>query len=600
MKIVLIVLACLIAVCFATDLGDWYIQQRASPNEVFKFTIALKLRNTKKFEDKVLDISNPKSPNYSNWMTPEEVLDIVAPNSKIPGKIMKWFSQQCEDFEFVNNKDHIKVSGSVSCAEKALNIRIMRYVHKPTGHSVLRRHIEDIHPILPVHLQQHISFMSCVSALPKIRKSIKKELNKEEHQVPQAYTAYNFNIPSTMRSLYNIPTGTKGTNTKNSQSVMEFLPVGGPLFTDIQTFSQQAGEVFNNISRIVGPYEQGQEDGESTLDVEYISTVGAGVSTYYITITDGWIYDMASTLFTLSDPPNVVSISYGWMEAESCESSVVNSNCTGLDAQTYVARANLELAKVAALGISVIVCAQDEGAPSDCNEDCSLDNTYPLWPIYPSSSNWVTTVSSTSYATQDGNEYTSPTICGQGYPCSKGPGQEVFTMANNTYYIWTGGSGFANFTAMPSWQKSQVQKWLNPNYPKTWPIPSTVFFNPANRAYPDVVALGDRILIICNGAIAITAGTSASTPIFSGIVSLLNDARLNAGKKPLGFLAPLLYTMYDEAPNAFHDITVGTSSWSRASTSCKYGYGCSVGWDPASGLGSIDYTNALKYVLSLP
>jgi tripeptidyl-peptidase-1 len=302
----------------------------------------------------------------------------------------------------------------------------------------------------------------------------------------------------------------------------------------------------------------------------------------------------------LSNPPNVVSVSYGWMESQTCETDVTNANCTGIDAQTYVARAHLELAKVAALGISVIVASQDEGAPSDNNEDCSLDSSYPLWPIYPASSNWVTTVSSTSYATQDGNEYTTPTICSNGYPCSKGPGQEVFTMANNTYYIWTGGSGFANYTAMPAWQKNQVAKWLNPNYPKTWPIPPTVFFNPANRAYPDVVALGDRILIICNGGVAVTAGTSASTPIFSGIIALLNDGRLNAGKKTLGFLSPLLYTMQAEAPNTFHDITVGTSSWSRASYSCKYGYGCSVGWDPASGLGSIDYTNALQYVLKLP
>jgi len=382
--------------------------------------------------------------------------------------------------------------------------------------------------------------------------------------------------------------------------VMEFSPVGGPLFSDIQTFATQAGEIFNNISRIVGPYYQGSEAGESTLDVDYLSTVGAAIPTYYITMADGWIYDMANTLFTLSNPPNVVSVSYGWMEAQTCETDVTNANCTGIDAQTYVARTNLELAKVAALGISVIVASQDEGAPSDNNEDCQCDNTYPLWPIYPSSSNWVTAVSSTSYATQDGNQYTTPQICSYGYPCSKGPGQEVFTMANNTYYVWTGGSGFANYTAMPSWQKTQAAKWLNPSYPKTWPIPPTVFFNPANRAYPDVVALGDRILIFCSGSISITAGTSASTPIFSGIISLLNDARLNAGKKPLGFLSPLLYTMQQDQPNTFHDITVGTSSWSRSSSSCKYGYGCSEGWDPASGLGSLDFTNARQYVLTLP
>jgi len=294
------------------------------------------------------------------------------------------------------------------------------------------------------------------------------------------------------------------------------------------------------------------------------------------------------------------------MESQTCETDVTNANCTGLDARTYVLRTNQELLKVAGLGISVIVCAQDEGAPSDNNDDCSLDNTYPLWPIYPASSNWVTTVSSTSYASVTNkrrSQAAQPPICSEGYTCSStsARGNEVFTMANNTYYIWTGGSGFGNYTARPTWQDAQVTRWLSPSTTKTWPIPSTVFFNPNNRAYPDVVALGDRILIIQGGSVSVTAGTSASTPIFAGIVSLLNDARLNAGKKPLGFLAPLLYQMQTTSPSTFNDITQGSSSWSRCQdNSCKYGYGCSTGWDPASGLGSISYTNALAYIKNLP
>ena len=103
------------------------------------------------------------------------------------------------------------------------------------------------------------------------------------------------------------------------------------------------------------------------------------------------------------------------------------------------------------------------------------------------------------------------------------------------------------------------------------------------------------------GEISVTAGTSASTPIFAGIISLLNDLRLNAGKKPLGFLSPLLYQMRSQSPNTFHDITSGTSSWSSLKEhSCKYGYGTSVGWDGASGLGSLDYTNAVTYIKNLP
>lgn len=33
-------------------------------------------------------------------------------------------------------------------------------------------------------------------------------------------------------------------------------------------------------------------------------------------------------------------------------------------------------------------------------------------------------------------------------------------------------------------------------------------------------------------------GTSASSPVVGAIISLINDARLSAGKSPLGFINP--------------------------------------------------------------
>lgn len=46
-------------------------------------------------------------------------------------------------------------------------------------------------------------------------------------------------------------------------------------------------------------------------------------------------------------------------------------------------------------------------------------------------------------------------------------------------------------------------------------------------------------------------GTSASTPIVSAMISLLNDARVQSGKSTLGFLNPMLYKMYADNPNTF-------------------------------------------------
>lgn len=45
---------------------------------------------------------------------------------------------------------------------------------------------------------------------------------------------------------------------------------------------------------------------------------------------------------------------------------------------------------------------------------------------------------------------------------------------------------------------------------------------------------GCQVFNLQNGAFGWEGGTSMSTPVFAGIVSLLNDWRLNNGKSPLG------------------------------------------------------------------
>jgi tripeptidyl-peptidase I len=123
-------------------------------------------------------------------------------------------------------------------------------------------------------------------------------------------------------------------------------------------------------------------------------------------------------------------------------------------------------------------------------------------------------------------------------------------------------------------------------------------------------------------------GTSASGPIMAGVVSLLNEARLNAGKSSLGLLNPMFYKVCvvvfplgftgcgdgcvrDQVaatlPGAFKDVVVGSnfdgdleSRGSPYATFCPYGFVASPGWDPVTGLGSPNYAILKDYVLSLP
>ena len=50
-----------------------------------------------------------------------------------------------------------------------------------------------------------------------------------------------------------------------------------------------------------------------------------------------------------------------------------------------------------------------------------------------------------------------------------------------------------------------------------------------------------------NGQVGPASGTSASTPALAGMILLLNEARLQAGKKPIAFL-----TIFCTKPLSFH------------------------------------------------
>lgn len=261
-------------------------------------------------------------------------------------------------------------------------------------------------------------------------------------------------------------------------------------------------------------------------------------------------------------------------------------------------RSETELSKVAGLGISVLAAAQDEGAPSEANIDCYLDTSEPVWPIYPASSAWTTAVSATTIIEEPVTApiknvaSTFPPICDNpSFPCANGTFQQP-CMVNNTYFSWTTGGGFSNYTSRPSWQDTQVTQYLNSGSI----FPPDQFFWPSNRAYPDVSAVGSRILIVIDGAVSVTAGTSASTPIFSAVITLINDARMGAGKKPLGFLNP---TLYQAPANAFTVINEGNNCCTIGYC-CEYGYGNNNGYSAVNGLGTPDFPNLLSYYLSIP
>jgi tripeptidyl-peptidase-1 len=155
--------------------------------------------------------------------------------------------------------------------------------------------------------------------------------------------------------------------------------------------------------------------------------------------------------------------------------------------------------------------------------------------------------------------------------------------------LYLSGGGFSNLWDQPAYQRSQVEGYL-----KTAPhLPAASYFNRTGRAYPDVSAQAWNFIIVVDTTVVPgVAGTSCAAPTFAGIVALLNDIRLNAGKPPIGPLNPLLYKMAAEYPSTFTDIQSGSNPGCNTE-----GFQATKGWDPASGLGTPVYSEMAKYIL---
>ena len=88
----------------------------------------------------------------------------------------------------------------------------------------------------------------------------------------------------------------------------------------------------------------------------------------------------------------------------------------------------------------------------------------------------------------------------------------------------------------------------------------------------------------------------------AGLIALLNAERLDAGKAPLGLANPLLYQASAAKAGTFNAIGATGGSNSNQCDSepsykcCDRGLLEASGWDPLSGLGSINFTALASYI----
>jgi tripeptidyl-peptidase-1 len=283
-----------------------------------------------------------------------------------------------------------------------------------------------------------------------------------------------------------------------------------------------------------------------------------------------WFYSMASTDFwgdlirwtyelgNETNVPWVHSVSYGEQG--------------NYPPDGYQDRIDTEIQKLGVRGVSIIFASGDSGAGCQPRQtdakgcDCTFN------PSFPATCPHLTSVGATMFL--HGNS-----------------GEEGAVEA------FKSGGGFSVDFDLPEYQRDAVNAYLNSGVS----LPEPCSYNASGRATPDVSALGDvHFQVIEHGTDIPVGGTSASSPSFAAIITLINDLRLNAGKPTMGWLNPWIYQTAASNPEAFFDVTVGDNEIADCCASGKQGgFECSKGWDPVTGVGSPNFEVLSKVAMSL-
>merc|ERR1719352_48268 len=412
------------------------------------------------------------------------------------------------------------------------------FVHKATGRSLVRL-AGGVK--LPATIAKHVETFTGLHGFPL-----------DASPVLGNTTASSDVTPTVINKAYGIdPKSVKRSGKTNVQAIGQFQgQYVSP--TDLSKFCKQYDATADcSISKFLGKNSGSRPGIESMLDVEYITGVAQGVTTWVYSYPSfnfcadllTWASDVASE----SEHPNVVSLSYGSQKIDFCDS-------------TTTKRLSEDVQKLGTMGVTVVIASGDDGSGGNTRQG---SNNGKLSPSFPASIPYALAVGSTFFDSGLSGEEQATTQFGSG-------------------------GGFSYDYDMPSYQTSAVNSYMAKN-PKT----GTSSYAQKGRASPDVALLGEKFAVVDGGRTLAVGGTSASTPSWGAVISLLNEECLSAsgGKKTLGFVNPLFYQNAD----AFTDITQGSNA---IGSNARSGWKCTEGWDAVTGLGTPQFTKLQSVVRS--
>lgn len=273
---------------------------------------------------------------------------------------------------------------------------------------------------------------------------------------------------------------------------------------------------------------------EQALDVEYMHGMAVHSRLKYFLGGDGSETPMEDAISMAANDSSIHVVSNSWSQPGVRSAS-----------DPFVKQTTNSFVHAVAVGTTFYFSTGDNAAFSGCVDP----STHCRLASYPAASPYVVAVGGTNLQmTPTFNAYSGET-----------------TWSLSLRSVSGSGGGCAAFLRRPMWQRGV----------------STASCK--GRAVPDVSADADPNSggqVYFDGGTSEYGGTSLSAPLFAGMMAVTNRyLRLN-GLPPTGFAAPLIYKVARSGlyNAAFHDVLCGSNT-----------YPAGLGWDEATGWGSIDW-----------
>jgi uncharacterized protein (TIGR03437 family) len=210
--------------------------------------------------------------------------------------------------------------------------------------------------------------------------------------------------------------------------------------------------------------------------------------------------------------------------------------------------------------------------------------------MLPASVPEVTGVGGTTFAETATGTFWASVNGGYGYSALSYIPETGWNDTSKVGHLAASGGGMSVFFPKPVWQTGPGVLGLNVRF-----VPDVALSSSPQH---------DPYFLISNGTNSLNGGTSAATPVFAGMVLLMNQY---LGTNGLGNINPGLYQLASNPLNVcttnnpapacvFHDIQTGTNivpctAGTGGCTNGILGYSAGPGYDMVTGLGSVDAAN---------